>query len=64
MIEEKMKHPHKKQSAPKSQKKPSNIIDLMSVLEESLSHTKAGKAKPAKAKSKAKPIKAHQRKAA
>jgi DNA end-binding protein Ku len=43
MIEEKIKHPKKRQPAPKAQKKPSNIIDLMSVLEESLSHAKDGK---------------------
>ncbi len=40
MIEEKVKHPTKKQPAPKAEKKPSNVIDLMSVLQESLSHTK------------------------
>lgn len=51
MIEEKVKHPDKHHAPPKSPKKPSNVIDLMSVLEESLSHTKAGKgAKKVKAK--------------
>jgi len=48
MIEEKVRHPRKKQPAPKTPQKPSNIIDLMSVLEESLSHTKAGKSKARK----------------
>jgi DNA end-binding protein Ku len=53
MIEEKVKHPDAKHAAPKAQKKPSNVIDLMSVLQESLSHAKSvkGKAKPAKSKS-------------
>jgi len=59
MIKEKMKHPEKKHAHPKAPKKPSNIIDLMSVLEESLSHTKKGKA-PVKAKG----SKVHHRKAA
>ncbi len=45
MIEEKIKHPREKRATPKTQKKPSNIIDLMSVLQESLSHTKSGKGK-------------------
>ena len=40
MIQEKVKHPDKKHVQPKSSKRPSNIIDLMSVLEESLAHTK------------------------
>ena len=45
MIEEKVKHPTKKQPAPKAEKKPGNVIDLMSVLQESLGHTKGhGKA--------------------
>jgi DNA end-binding protein Ku len=46
MIEEKIKHPNKKQPTAKAPAKPSNVIDLMSVLEESLSHTKSGKSKP------------------
>jgi DNA end-binding protein Ku len=50
MITEKLKHPHKKQAAPKTPSKPSNVIDLMSVLEQSLSHTKASKGKPKTAK--------------
>jgi len=62
MIQEKIKHPQKKQTAPKAQKKPSNIIDLMSVLKESLSHTKGVKIKKTSAKSKA--SKVHHRKAA
>jgi DNA end-binding protein Ku len=61
MIEEKVKHPNQKHAAPKSQKKPSNVIDLMSVLEESLSHTKGSKRE---AKSKRKVAKVPHRKAA
>ena len=62
MIEEKVKHPEKKHAPTKAQKRPSNIIDLMSVLEESLSHTKVGKSKASK--SKAKTNKVSHRKAA
>ncbi len=62
MIKEKMKNPKKAHPLPKMQKKPSNIIDLMSVLEESLSHTKPGKAKGQK--SKPKTAKVRHRKAA
>jgi DNA end-binding protein Ku len=54
MIEEKVKHPDEKRPMPKAAKKPSNVIDLMSVLEESLSHTKSGKAKDSKTKATAK----------
>jgi DNA end-binding protein Ku len=61
MIEEKVKHPKAKHELPKTTKKPSNVIDLMSVLEESLSHTRSGKVKPAKTRTKAR---ANQRKAA
>src|SRR5471032_2890361 len=43
MIERKVKHPDAEHPRPKAQKKPSNVIDLMSVLEESLSHAKSGK---------------------
>ena len=59
MIEQKIKHPNEKPAPAKAQKKPSNVIDLMSVLQESLSHTKArkGKAKP-------RSVKTHPRKAA
>jgi non-homologous end joining protein Ku len=57
-----VKHPDKKRSQFKAPKKPSNIIDLMSVLEESLSHTKAGKGKTTKVRPKA--TKVHHRKAA
>jgi DNA end-binding protein Ku len=64
MIAEKVKHPEKKHSPTKAPRKPSNIIDLMSVLEESLSHTKAGKSKTSKSKAKAKASKASHRKAA
>jgi len=61
MIEEKVKHPKAAHPAPKANKKPSNIIDLMSVLEESLSHTKSGKGKSAPAKRKTKPAKVHRK---
>ena len=54
MIEEKVKHPNEKHEAPKAPKKASNVIDLMSVLEESLARTKGGKAKASAPKSKAK----------
>jgi DNA end-binding protein Ku len=49
MIEEKVKHPGQKQAAPKSSKRPSNVIDLMSVLQQSLSQAKPAKAKRTKA---------------
>ena len=53
MIEEKVKHPDAEHPRPKGEKKkPSNVIDLMSVLEESLSHAKGGKKKSAPAKPK------------
>ena len=45
MIEEKVKHPNEKHEAAKAPKKATNVIDLMSVLEESLAGTKGGKAK-------------------
>jgi DNA end-binding protein Ku len=73
MIEEKVKHPDQKHPMPKAPKKPSNVIDLMSVLEESLSHAKGGKAsassrtKPrtkSKRKTKGGSAKTHHRKAA
>ena len=64
MIEEKVKHPDQKQPAPKATKKPSNVIDLMSVLEESLSHTRGGKGAATKTKIPAKITKTRQRKAA
>ncbi len=63
MIEEKVKHPEKKHANPKAPKKPSNIIDLMSVLQESLSHTKTGKGNKQKAKAKVAKV-YHHRKAA
>ena len=50
MIEEKVKHPERKQGAPKAPKRPSNVIDLMSVLQQSLSQAKPSKAKHAKHK--------------
>jgi DNA end-binding protein Ku len=64
MIEEKVKHPGQKHPLPKAQKKPSNVIDLMSVLEESLSHTKGGKGKAQVAKPKLRATKIKHRKAA
>jgi DNA end-binding protein Ku len=66
MIEEKVKHPHEKHETPKTEKKASNIIDLMSVLEESLAATKSGKSKSSQKKSKptAKVVKAKHKKAA
>jgi DNA end-binding protein Ku len=64
MIEEKVKHPDAKHSSPKAQKRPSNIIDLMSVLEESLSATKTGKGKPKQVKTKATAAKSRHLKAA
>jgi DNA end-binding protein Ku len=57
MIEEKVKHPRHKQAAPKAPKRPSNVIDLMSVLQQSLSQ-----AKPKRTKAKA--TKVRHRKAA
>jgi DNA end-binding protein Ku len=63
MIEEKVKHPDQERPLPKTSKKPANVIDLMSVLEESLSHAKAGKGKSAKADPK-KPAPVRHRKAA
>lgn len=62
MIEEKVKHPSRRQARPKAEKKPTNIIDLMSVLQESLSHTKEKKGKASRTKSK--PVKVRHRKAA
>ena len=64
MIEEKVKHPNEKHEAPKAPKKATNVIDLMSVLEESLAGTKGGKDKASAPKSKAKGTKTKQRKAA
>ena len=60
MIEEKVKHPNDAKPLPKMAGKPSNVIDLMSVLEESLAGTKAKKGSGSKPKSEKKP----QRKAA
>jgi DNA end-binding protein Ku len=64
MIEEKVKHPNEKHAPPKTGKKPTNIIDLMSVLQESLSATKGGKSKAKATKSKPKPSKIKHKKAA
>jgi DNA end-binding protein Ku len=64
MIEEKVKHPNEKHAAPKAAKKPSNVIDLMSVLEESLSATKGGKSKASAPKTRIKATKIKHRKAA
>jgi DNA end-binding protein Ku len=60
MIKEKIKHPNKKQPAAKAPQKPGNVIDLMSILKESLSHTKSDKGKSTKTRK----TKAHHRKAA
>jgi len=62
MIEDKLKHPNLKPALPKTKKHPSNVIDLMSVLQESLAHTKATPAKSNRAKTK--PAKTRHRKAA
>jgi DNA end-binding protein Ku len=62
LIEEKIKHPNEKRVGPKAQKQPSNVIDLMSVLQESLSHTKSGKRRLKTTKPRA--AKTHHRKAA
>jgi DNA end-binding protein Ku len=59
MIEEKVKHPEHKQKSAKAPKRPSNVIDLMSVLEQSLSHAK-GSHKSGRAKT----VKTRHRKAA
>jgi DNA end-binding protein Ku len=64
VIEEKVKHPDQKHPMPKAPKQSSNVIDLMSVLEESLSHASAGKGKSHKGGSKPKSMKASTRKAA
>jgi DNA end-binding protein Ku len=64
MIEEKVKHPNEKHEAPKAAKKATNVIDLMSVLEESLAGTKAGKSKSSDTKSKARVTKGKHKKAA
>ncbi len=68
MIEEKVKNPKAAHPAPKAAKKPSNVIDLMSVLEESLSHTKGSKVTSrkttSKSEAKSKPEKKQHRKAA
>jgi DNA end-binding protein Ku len=64
MIEEKIKHPEKKQAAPKAAKKPSNVIDLMSVLQESLAHAKPAKSHSKPPKSKTRATKSRHRKAA
>jgi DNA end-binding protein Ku len=55
VIEEKVKHPHQKHAAPKAKKTPSNVIDLMSVLQESLAHTKAAPGRSSRAQTKAAP---------
>ena len=64
MIEEKVKNPKAEHPAPKKTKKPSNVIDLMSVLEESLSHTKGSKVTSRKTSTKHKEIRKPHRKAA
>jgi DNA end-binding protein Ku len=64
MIEKKVKHPNEKHDAPKSTKKATNVIDLMSVLQESLAGTKGGKSKATETKPKTKAPKAKHKKAA
>jgi DNA end-binding protein Ku len=64
MIEEKVKHPNEKHEAPKAAKKETNVIDLMSVLEESLAGTKSGKSKASEPKAKAQATKIKHKKAA
>jgi DNA end-binding protein Ku len=64
MIEAKIKHPKKEHPLPKTQNKPSNIIDLMSVLQESLSHTKGSKSASRTTKRKRPAVKKQHRKAA
>ena len=64
MIEEKVKNPKAEHPLPKATKKPSNVIDLMSVLEESLSHTKGSKVTSRKSSTKPKAAKKTHRKAA
>jgi DNA end-binding protein Ku len=64
MIEEKVKHPNEKHDAPKAAKRATNVIDLMSVLKESLAGTKGGKSKTSESKTKAKFTKAKHKKAA
>jgi len=50
LIEEKVEHPDKKESAPAKKKKATNVIDLVAVLQESLQQSK-GKSSSAKKKS-------------
>jgi DNA end-binding protein Ku len=64
MIEEKVKHPSAKHETTKAKKKPSNVIDLMSVLEQSLSHARGAKRSTHQQKSKARAKTHHHRKAA
>ena len=64
MIEEKVKHTNEKHDAPKAAKRATNVIDLMSVLKESLAGTKGGKSKTSESKTKAKFTKAKHKKAA
>jgi DNA end-binding protein Ku len=64
MIEEKVRHPNEKHDAPKAAKRATNVIDLMSVLKESLAGTKGGKSKTSESKTKAKLTKAKHKKAA
>ena len=55
MIEEKVKNPDQRHETKKTIKKASNVVDLMSVLEESLRGTKSSKSKATETKSAAKP---------
>ncbi len=64
MIEEKVKHPSAMHETTKARKKPSNVIDLMSVLEQSLSHAKGSKRSTHQSKPKARTKTHHHRKVA
>ena len=71
VIKEKLRHPRKKTApALKAGKKPSNVIDLVSVLQESLSHTRNGgggrraaprNSKPGPGRRKIVPFRAHRK---
>lgn len=57
IIEDKIEHPDAKPKAPRKTRRPSNVIDLVSVLQKSIRETE-GRAKPARAKkSRSKPRK-------
>jgi DNA end-binding protein Ku len=58
MIEEKIQHPDAKHAIKDKNKKPANVIDLVAVLQESLSATQSGKKSRPKPASKQKQRKA------